>query len=249
MGGGGPECDLVALKPGHRGVGLQGVVADHREPEGVLEDSVRLLEARGHVAVLQPLVVADVARRLFFHGRHLVVFADQGVSVVQHRGVRRQRLVHGGRHRKLTVAHPHQRQRLLGDVAGLGRHRRHRLAHVAHPVGGNERPVPQAVAVVGVDVPDGLPGEHAVDARKRLGLAHVDALDQRVRVRAAEDPALQQPGEIQVGREPGLAGDLLHPFRAADGSADDGELRHGRRGAQDKRPGGGVTSCSTGTRT
>ena len=226
VGGGRPQGDLVTLEPGHRGVGLKGVVADHRELEGVLEDRVRLLERRRDVAGLEPLVVADVPRQLLLQGGQLVVFAGQGVGIVQHRGVRRQRLVHGGRQRKLLVAHAHQGQRLLGDVAGLGRHRHHRLADVAHPVRGDERPVPQAVPVVGIDVLDGLPGENAMHPGERLGVAHVDAVDQRVGKRAPEHPPLQQPGKVQVTREPRLPGDLLHPFRAADGSADGGELRH-----------------------
>ena len=110
-------------------------------------------------------MVADVARGFLLHGRHLVVLPDQGVGVVEHRSVRGQGFVHGGRHREPPVAHAHQRQGLVGHVAGFRRHRHHGLAHVAHPVGGDERPVPQAVAVVGIDVLDGLAGEDAVDAR------------------------------------------------------------------------------------
>ena len=214
MGRGRPQVYLPALKARRGGVGFHGVVTHHGEMEDVLEDLVRLREAPLHVAQLDVFVVADVRVLPGVREVDVVEVAGAGRALVQHRRAVGQRLIEGGDVGKLLVFDADEGNGLLGRQPVPGGHRGHGLAHVARPFHGQDGTVPQTVAVVGVHVPEVVPGEHGHDPRDSQGRACVDGKDARVGIGAAQDPGIQHARNVQVPRELRFAGDLLDPLDA-----------------------------------
>ena len=134
----------------------------------------------------------------------------------------------GGCQRFLGIHHRGQRlvldldqvARVLGDVAILGRHRRHRLADVAHPVVGDRglehrraRPCRQRIADLGRIGA----GHHAKHAGESGGLAHVDGDDPRVGMGAAQHGGVRHLRHVDVVGIEALADEearVLHPLHA-----------------------------------
>ena len=109
---------------------------------------------------------------------------------------------------------------VLGDVAILRRHRRHRLADVAHSVMGDHRLEHRRARPGGERVADfrGIgAGHHAKDAGERLSLAHVDGDDPGMGMGAPQHRRVRHLGQIHVvGIDP-LADQearVLHPLHA-----------------------------------
>ena len=145
--------------------------------------TIALRERALHVAHVHLEVGGHVAR-------HFVVepggVRGHGRSGVRHRG-------------EVLVDHLHQLEGVLGDVAVLRHHHRHRIAHVAHPVRGDGR-------LLGALEPLHDPGTHG------------NGLEPR-HVRGREHP--HDPGQSQRrgrvnGRQPGVGA----------GAAEDGGVHH-----------------------
>ena len=159
----------------HRGVTL-GL-------EGFLDDEVALGERAVHVAHVHLEVGGDVARHL----------------LVEPGGVRRHGRAGAGHRREVLVDHLHQLERVLGDVAVLGHHHRHRIAHVAHPIRGDGR-------LLGAFKPLHDPGTHGngLESRQVRGRDH------------PHDPGQGQGGGGVNGGHPGVGA----------GAAENGGVHH-----------------------
>jgi hypothetical protein len=123
-------------------------------------------------------------------------------------------------------------ERVLGQVAALGDHHHHRLAHVAHAVLG-QRHLRRLVEDDAVDgrrrhqqrprlpvVPQVLRRDHGHHALPRQRRRRVDAADERVRVVAAHERRVQHSGKLHVVHEQRLPGEqpliLVPDGRRAD---------------------------------
>ena len=98
---------------------------------------------------------------------------------------------------------PIRPRRRLRRRPGLGRDRGHRLAREADPVEGHDRPVPDGVAPVGVDVERGPPRS---GSRRRRGIARAAAVSTE-RIRACATGLCRtlpwsMPGHAHVADEP-----------------------------------------------
>ncbi len=103
---------------------------------------------------------------------------------------------------------------------GLGRHRRHRFADVAHHAARHDRLVLDEHAEV-VDAGHVVAGDHALHAGHGAGRAGVDAHDAGVRMRAAQHLQVQHVGHPQVGRVLDRAGHLGRRVQAPGAGADE----------------------------
>ena len=186
------------------------LVAEH--PPGAGERAVR-------VAVLETALLGDVAARL----------------LEQQRRVRRDRILEERDALQRLVLDLDQLQRVFGDIAVLGHHHRHRLAHVAHLV---DRAHVEFHARLDharnrARHPGDLgAGDDADHACKLLGAARVDAEDLRVRVGRAQDRRVAQTRHrFEIVDEAPAAGEqrliLLAQDRLADPACDRARrLRH-----------------------
>jgi hypothetical protein len=183
-------------------------------PELLFEHMGGLGEGRAHVTELDLVGGDDVGRQLA---------ADR-------RGILRR--PHVGDERQCLVIHRDQRGGVLGDVAVVRQHHRHRLADVAG-LARRERKGPGLVerhAGVGVAHHAALDhrrreiveGEHRVHAghRQRGGLVH--AFDQRMRMRAPHEGRLRHAGEGDVVDEAPPSAQQRLVLQAGDAGADDG---------------------------
>ena len=176
-----------------------GMAAD-RELE--LDDRVRAAQRRLDVAVA------------LVHDRHLGVaagreFAGRGVG--------------GEQDRQLLDLHGHEIGRVLGDVGVMRKHRRDRVADIAHASGGEDRlPVGFELldaALAEIDRPDvgnvgrGPHGDHAWQRARR---AHVDRDDAAMRVVRARDAHVELMRKGNVGGKTAAAGDEWRILQALD---------------------------------
>ena len=127
-------------------------------------------------------------------------------------------------HRQRLVVHFDQFQRLRGDLFGIRRHNRHRIAHIAHFFRRQHRPivVDQAVNVVPRNV---LMGQHGVNAWERFGFAGVDARDARVRIGGAQCASVKHPLENVIVGVLGAPRDFVQHFLRRHGMSDDFQRR------------------------
>ena len=120
-----------------------------------------------------------------------------------------------GDHRQRLVFDFDQVQGLGGDLARLGGHDRHRIAHVAHRARPPRpaRPVEdhQPVVVLAGDI---LGGQHGGHARQRAGLADIQAASRPRWDHGAFDPRVQHALESQIVGVDRRAGDLGDGIRA-----------------------------------
>jgi hypothetical protein len=117
----------------------------------------------------------------------------------------------------------HRRSGAAGLLRVLGRHKRDRLAEVAHLAHGQDGLVGELepVALLTRNVPV---REDGVDAGHALGLRGADALHLRGGVRAADGVAVEHPRGEEVARVGELAGDLGDGVDPANGLADTAEF-------------------------
>ena len=183
--------------------------------EGVqLDDLVGLGEGLVGRLLVACLPVVDVVV-----GLALLLVPDDGCAL-------RERLLRGRDRLELLVVHLDQLARVLGDVGGLGDHRRDLLALEAHLVRGEhglsvarERRHPGEV-VLGHE----LAGDDGDDALDRLGPRGVDRRDAGVRVRAPQELQVEHPGERDVVEVVALAADEARVLEPLDGVADAADL-------------------------
>ena len=196
--GGHAQGEHAVLQPAHPGLGLE---------VGVLDVLAAVLPLDHHVGGGQRGV----------HVAAVDLPADQGVADLVHP---RRPVGPGGLDveyaGQLLVVDRDQFGRLVRELRGGGRHDRHRLAHVADPVGGQHRhdhlELGQAAAgplhdLVARHVSR---GEHGEDAGQRTRRGHLDAGDAGAGHRAADDPAVQHAGQLPVGRVVQRPLDLVH---------------------------------------
>ena len=149
-------------------------------------------------------------------------------SVVHERRSWRDRLVDGARDRKLLVLHLDREHRARGRRLVVGGDGGDGLTVEAHPVDRDDRPVPDRVAPVRIDVAEVAPGQDAGDSGHRLGARGVDRDDARVRDGTAQHLAEEHPRHGHVAHELGLATQLLaavEPLHRASDLTGDGPGR------------------------
>ena len=195
-------------------------------------DGAARLDRMRRAAVLPQLLLEHVRglgeRRLGVAEAHLVCGDDVGVQLAAHwrsgRG-----LSHVGDERLDVVVDRDQRSGVLGEVAAVRDHQRHRLADVADLAVG-ERVEPRLVerhagvrdphhAAVGHHLGDVVEREHGMNAGQSQRHLLVDALDQRVRMRAAHERDVQQVGQRDVVDEAALAAQQRFVLEAIDAGA------------------------------
>ena len=153
----------------------------------------------------------------------------------------RQRLGNRVGDRQPPVADVDQIERPCGGFGIVGRDQRHRLADMAHDVGGEDPPVPVHDAIVEIE---GLRhvgcGQHSLDARQRAGPRRVDRDDPGMRVRAAQDGCGQFAFQAQIG---GVAGGAIgdgHPVDMPSAGSDRGHATTSPTPGAGAKPGGGT---------
>ena len=155
--------------------------------ELALHHEVRLGEIVLHGPELESPVLRDVVRA--------ALRMQHGVPARGHRGLG------VDHHRQVLVLDLDQVARVLGDVAVLGDHRRHRFADVAHPIDRHavlhHRRARELRRRAG-HLLRFRAGEDEVHARERLRLRGVDALDAGVRPVAAQHRGVRHAGEHDV---------------------------------------------------
>ncbi len=172
----------IGLQVGQAGFGLQVGVFNGRGLVGLLDHQVGLLQPGLHVALADPGVLADIARRM---GMQLHGAGCHGGLRIEQRG-------------QHLVVHADAAQRSTGDLHGLGGHGQHRFPNVAHHATGHHRLVLDEDAEV-VHAGHVVAAQHAFDAGHGTRRAGVDAQDARMRVRAAQHLQVQHVGHPQVG--------------------------------------------------
>ena len=179
----------AVVEGGQAGAGLERH-AGHRLGDERLGDCDRRTgEGGGHIAPAAASAHQQVVGPALVQPRRAAL---EGRIDVDHRGQR-------------LVRHHHEVRAVLGRVAIIGDHGRHRLAHVADAIARQDRPVrrPARLHVHGVRAHDGHPVEVGArddfaDARG-AGRAHrVDRANARVRVRRAHEGDVERPGELDV---------------------------------------------------
>ena len=139
--------------------------------------------------------------------------------------------------RQLLVLHVDQPAGLLGDLLGLGGHRRHLVPDAADDVGLEGQVVLRVPERTLLDVP----ARHdAQDARERLRAGRVDPRDAGVGDRRPQDLAPDHARQFEVREVLDRARYLLHGVELGDARADDAErprrTRHRRGTGSPARP-------------
>ena len=216
-----PDRDAaVRLGPAHDSLGFHLGVVDLRRAELALDHDIGCGERGFDVPFEDVARTGDVVfDRDFVVAQHHRVVERRGAGLHRRDGI--------GDHGQRLVLHHHRPRRLLGQRLGLGRHRRHRLAHAPHLVGQDvvifvQRPRHRDDALVVADLGHVSEGE-AYGAHRFRG-AGVHAHDARVRVRAGHDPPVQHPRQTDIGCVLLLPRDACDPVLAPGGVPDDIEL-------------------------
>ena len=215
----GPDREAaVLLGPGRGDARLQVLGVDHLRfvdfvyyHVGFRHGGLGVADVHRHVAA--DVLDLDVFRQVL-RQRHVLVDG-------------RRRLLHG-----LFQIH-HHRQRLVSDLdlleglldqrQAVRRHRRHRVAHVADLVLGEDVAVDVGPAVAHVRrIRRRHHGAHAGDG---LGRAGVDADDLRMGVLAPEHAAVERVGQVQVDAVDALSDHPLHPALAGHVGSQDRVFR------------------------
>ena len=235
---GGPQGQLAAVPVRDRGVGLHRVLVDGREGVLPLDHHGGVFEGAAGIAAPERVAVAGVAVGVGQVAK-TVRAARPGPLLVDQRGVRGERRLERGRDREFVVLDVDERDRGVGRGLGFGRDHGDRLAQEPDLAQGHDRPVPQRVAVVGIDVGQvvaGQDGDHAVGLLRGGG---VDAPDPGVRHRAVQDRAVEHAGQPEVAGVFGLAGELqpaVGAFHALTyGGPDGGHSRPPRSSVSESR--------------
>jgi hypothetical protein len=188
-------------------VWLQAVVQRCLGDVLTLDDQVGLLEPGRHVATYLLLHLAgDVAVRMDSGSIRL-----EGGIGVHHK---RQRLV-------LDID---QAQRILGDLLGVGRHRRHLLTDVAHDLR------EQLSVLKPGDAGRVVAAQHRPHAVERLSLRRVDPHDPGMRTRTPQDFGVELAWQAHVVGVLRLAGNLQVAFDTRNRFPDHPEVGVARPG-------------------
>ncbi len=191
--------------------------------EGVeLDDLVRLGEGLVRGLLVARLPVVDVVVGLPF-----LLVADDGRALLEG-------LLRGRDHLQRLVVDVDQLAGVLGDVGGLGDHRRHLLALEAHLVRGENglRVAREGRHPGEVVLRHQLSGDDRDDALDRLRARGVDRVDAGVRERAAQELQMEHPGQHDVVEVVALAADeagILEPLDGVPDAADDLVFADGHR--------------------
>ena len=188
--------------------------------ERALDDDVRLLETRFHVAVTELVAPHDVRRLL-----RLRLHAVGEDRAVQHRRAGLHRLVDIGHVRQDLVVDLDQLQRLARHPRVDGGHRRHGMALIQRLLARHdvvEHVIERGIAV-GV-IGEIVPRHDRLHAGQLLGLGRVDLPDARMGVGRAQDAADQHAGRGRIGAELGAAGHLVDAVGPQRSGADNGEI-------------------------
>ncbi len=219
---------LVETRHGH--VGLHGHVLDLGHHEGVFHHVGAALQGGVVVPLADLQVVRHVGARAGRDPGDYLVVAE--LRVYQG-GVFAHPLGDVEDRRQRLVVHRHPPGRLGGGLRRLGRHRGHRVAHVAYAVGGEHGLVLEVDAHVVREVP---PADHRPDPRHVAGRLQVDGPDAGVGVGRAHHVRVQHPRELEVAGVAGGAGDLLQGVHPRDVVPDDACRRaHGAPPASPRR--------------
>ena len=207
---------------------LDIALMDRRGLVFALDDDVRLLERRVHVAQLEDHALGDIGRR-----RRLRIDA-RGEHVVMEDGCAfDHRVLDVDDMRQHLVIHLDGRERGIGGGGAGGCDGCDGVAVIKrlvarHRVAGHVLEVSRALADKGFlagDLGHVSRGHHRLDARNRLRLRSVDGTDAGVGVRAAQHLAHKLAGKLEIGPELGAAGNLVHTVWADRPGADDLEVR------------------------
>ena len=148
--------------------------------------------------------------------------------VVDERRTRLRRRHEIDRRRLGRIVHFDQLQRVLGEIAALGHHQRHRLADEAYTAR-RERPVGARMDESGVLVQQRhgrvggaqiLVGEHRVDAAERQRRVRIDAGEAGLGVGAAQHRRVGHVGQADVVDEAGAPGEQPRVLAPRDRLAD-----------------------------
>jgi hypothetical protein len=200
---------IVLVPAGDTDVRLDGSLLHPRHLVFPLEDVVGRLQGRVHVPQFDAQAARQVALRVAVGKRHVVRL------VVDHRRAGGHALAGVEDGGQLLVFDLDQLQRALGDLLGLGGHRGHAIANVAHlAVQADEvQRAGDRVRLAGGRMHharDVLVGEHRVHPRQGARFADVNPLDPAVGNGAVQQLADQHPAHLHVGSEGGLALRQLH---------------------------------------
>jgi hypothetical protein len=179
----------AVVEGGQAGAGLERH-AGHRFGDKRLGDCDRRTgEGGGHVAPAAASAHQQVVGPALVQARRVAL---EGRVDVDHRG-------------QGLVRRHHEVRAVLGRVAIIGDHGRHRLPHVADAIARQDRPVrrPARLYVHGVRAHDGHPvevgaGDHFADARGAGRARRVDRADARMGVGRAHKGDVERPGELDV---------------------------------------------------
>ena len=200
------EAARAVIEARHGANRLQRLAARARPAEAALDDQI----SGGEILLHRP-------------EGELALECDIGVATrgVQDGIARRRQRLFGIDHRgQRFVDDFDQIAGVLGDVAILRRHRRHRLADMAHPVMGDYRLEHRRARPGGERVADlrGIgAGHHAENARERLSLAHVDGDDPGMGMGAAQHRRVRHLGHVDIVGINAFADEearVLHPLHA-----------------------------------
>ena len=125
-----------------------------------------------------------------------------------------------GHRRQLLVVDVNQRQRFLGNCNVHRRHRRHRLADVAHLIDGDHRPA----VIDRVQIGDIRRRQHRDDTGQRLGLRGVNRAEPRMGKSASQDFSIKHSRNGDITDKFRRACDFLDTVDALDTVPDELEL-------------------------
>ena len=187
-----------------------------------LDDLVRLGEGLVRGLLVARLPVVDVVVGLPF-----LLVADDGRALLEG-------LLRGRDRLQRLVVDVDQLAGVLGDVGGLGDHRRHLLALEAHLVRGENglRVAREGRHPGEVVLREELAGDDRDDALDRLGAGGVDRVDAGVRERAAQELQVEHSRQHDVVEVVALAADeagVLEPLDGVPDAADDLVFADGHR--------------------
>jgi len=194
---------VVTGRYGNGALRLHEGVLDRRRAVLALDDHIGLGEALLDVTMTHLDMLEQVARLPFL------------VDERRFRRVGRLRVADDGQR---LVVHFDQFQGAGGGVGVVRSDDSHRVAHIAHLVGAQHRPVGvhQAVNVLAGHV---FVGQHGAHAGQRFGPAGIKARDARVGVGGAQRAPDQHARENVIIGEPGPPDHLVHNLLRRDGPA------------------------------
>ena len=206
----------VCLRHRQRSLRLNERVLHKLRAVFALHNHIRLSKALVHIAILKVILRLEVSG---------------GVMRVQQHCVRLRGLLWPADYRQQRVVHINQLQCARCNVFRLRHHQRDGIAHIAHLVVTQHRPVNLVHAAV-FAAGNIRSRKHGHHAGQHFGAAHIHMVQQRVRMRTAQRTRIQHAFHVQVIRIDARTGYLCNGIRARQRTADGIErlLYGGQRG-------------------